>query len=340
MNFGFDDEQQEIRNTAREFLASRFKPEKVRELAESGSYEDGLWKEMCELGWPGIAIDEEHGGQGLGTVELAILCEEIGYACAPVPFLSNAIGGLIVSGAGSDEHRERWLGGIASGEARAGVQATAPSQGEALTIDAEGAAVLVLADGDGAKLVEPGDATIEPADLIDQTRRYSHVSADGGDSLPGEVEPTIDRALVAVAAELVGVAQRAMEMAVAYAKEREQFGRPIGAYQAVSHQCARMLYDTEEARSLTYYAAWTADAEPESLPLAASMAKARASDAAWHVAASALQVHGGIGFTWEHDLQFWLKRARAGGELFGPARMHRERVAALSGLGEPAAAPA
>ena len=158
--------------------------------------------------------------------------------------------------------------------------------------------------------------------------------------LAGDVEAAIDRALVAVAAELVGVAQRAMEMAVDYAKEREQFGRPIGAYQAVSHRCARMLYDTEEARSLTYYAAWVADAEPETLPLAASMAKARASDAAWTVTATSLQVHGGIGFTWEHDLQFWLKRAKAAGELFGPSRIHRERVASLIGLGErePAAA--
>jgi alkylation response protein AidB-like acyl-CoA dehydrogenase len=340
VNFGFDDEQQEIKSTAREFLASRFKPEKVRELAEAGSYDDGLWSEICELGWPGIAIDEEHGGQGLGTVELAILCEEIGYACAPVPFLSNAIGGLVVAGAGSDSQKERWLGAIASGEGRAGVEATAPGQEPSLVIDAEGAAVLVLDDDDGAKLIEAGDASIEPAELIDQTRRYSHVSADGGDALPGEVEATIDRALVAVAAELVGVAQRAMEMAVDYAKEREQFGRPIGAYQGVSHQCARMLYDTEEARSLTYYAAWVADAEPESLPLAASMAKARASDAAWHVAASSLQVHGGIGFTWEHDLQFWLKRGRVGGQLFGDARLHRERVAGLAGLGEGAAAPA
>ena len=340
MNFGFDDEQQEIKSTAREFLASRFKPEKVRELAEAGAYDDGLWKEVSDLGWPGIAIDGDHGGQGLGTLELAILCEEIGYACAPVPFLSNAIGGLILSGAGSDEQRESRLGGIASGEGRAGVEATAPSQEPSLVIDAEDAAVLVLVDVDGAKLVEPDDATIEPADLIDRTRRYSHVSAEGGEALPGDVRPAIDRALVALSAELVGISQRAMDMAVSYAKEREQFGRPIGSYQAVSHQCARMLYDTEEARSLTYYAAWTADAEPESLPLAASMAKARASDAAWHVTAAALQVHGGIGFTWEHDLQFWLKRGRAGGELFGPARLHRERVAALAGLGESAAEPA
>jgi alkylation response protein AidB-like acyl-CoA dehydrogenase len=338
MNFGFDDEQQEIKSTAREFLAARFGPEKVRELAESGSYDDGLWKQICELGWPGIAISEEHGGQGLGMVELAILCEELGYACAPAPFLSNAIAGLLIEDAGSDEQRQRWLSGIASGEARAAVAATRPEP--SLVLDAEGAAVLVLDDGNGAKLVEAAEATIEPLDLIDATRRYSHVSADGGEQLPGDVEPAIDRAIVAVAAELVGVAQRAMEMAVDYAKEREQFGRPIGAYQAVSHQCAGMLYDTEEARSLTYYAAWAADAEPETLPLGASMAKARASDAAWRVTAAALQVHGGIGFTWEHDLQFWLKRAKADSELFGSSRIHRERVASLSGLGEPAGVPA
>ncbi len=124
-----------------------------------------------------------------------------------------------------------------------------------------------------------------------------------------------------------------MEMSVAYAKDREQFERPIGAYQGVSHLCARMLYDVEEARSLTYFAAWAADAEPDSLPLAAAMAKARASEAAWEVCKAAIQVHGGIGFTWEHDLHFLLKRARAGGQLFGTAGQHRERVASLAGLG-------
>ena len=123
-------------------------------------------------------------------------------------------------------------------------------------------------------------------------------------------------------------------MAVEYAKEREQFGRPIGAYQAVSHRLAEMLWDVEEARSLTYYAAWVADAEPESLPLAASMAKARASDAANSVTHNAIQTLGGIGFTWEHDIHFLLKRARVAGQLLGTARQHRERVAELSGLGE------
>jgi alkylation response protein AidB-like acyl-CoA dehydrogenase len=339
VNFGFSDTQQEIKNTAREFLGSRFSPEKMRELAEKGAYDDDLWKQICELGWPGIAISEEHGGQGLGVVELAILCEELGYACAPAPFLSNAIAGLFVEHAGSDEQRSSRLEGIASGEARGAVATT--QDDPQLVIDAEGAAVLVLDDGDdAAKLVAPADATIEPVELIDATRRYSRVSADGGEPLPGDVAGAVDRSVVAIAAELVGVAQRAQEMAVDYAKEREQFGRPIGAYQAVSHECARMVYDTEEARSLTYYAAWAADAEPETLPLAAAMAKARASEAAWSVAAASLQVHGGIGFTWEHDLQFWLKRAKAAGELFGPARVHRERVATLAGLGERAGVPA
>ena len=133
-------------------------------------------------------------------------------------------------------------------------------------------------------------------------------------------------------AESVGVALRTMEMAVAYAKEREQFGRPIGAYQAVSHACAQMLLEVEGARSVVLYAAWALDHEPASGPLAASMAKAYASDAGWRVPAAALQVHGGIGFTWEHDLHLWLKRGKANAYLWGDAREHRARVADLIGL--------
>ena len=150
--------------------------------------------------------------------------------------------------------------------------------------------------------------------------------------------PVLWRACVAVAAESTGVAQRALEMAVEYAKERQQFGRPIGAYQAVSHRCAQMLLETENARSAVYGAAWAADAEPESLPLAASMAKAYASDAGWRVPDASIQVHGGIGFTWEHDLHFFLKRGKANAAIFGDARWHRERVAdlVLAGASEPA----
>src|SRR5918995_4699975 len=330
MDFGFNDEQQEIQRTAREFLSARFPPEKIRELAESRSYDGALWREICELGWPGIAIDEAHGGQGLGMVELVILCEELGYACAPTPFLSNTAAGLFID-SGSDEQREHWLPGIASGEAL-GAAAFTPDA-EALVPDAEGATVLVLPQGEDGMLVERAAADVKPIELIDSTRSYARVEASDGDLLSDAcVRRGGDRVMVTVAAELTGVAQRAMEMAVEYAKEREQFGRPIGSYQAVSHRCAQMLLDTEEARSLTYYAAWAADAEPESLPLAASMAKARASEAAWKVTASALQVLGGIGFTWEHVLHFLLKRARVTGELMGSARQHRERVADLVGL--------
>jgi alkylation response protein AidB-like acyl-CoA dehydrogenase len=330
MDFGFNDEQGAIKETAREMLAKRSPMSKVREAVESRTYDDALWSEISELGWPGIAIAEEYGGQGLGMVELAILAEELGYACAASPFLSNASAGLFIQHAGSDEQRERWLGGIASGEGR-GAAAFQPRSND-LVPDADGAAVLVLNEGDGAAIVEPGDADIEPVELIDATRSYARVSASGGDALSGDVEHAADLSVVALAAELTGIAQRALEIAVDYAKERQQFERPIGAYQAVSHRCAGMLYDTEESRSLTYYAAWCADAEPESLPLAASMAKARASDAAWRVTNDALQVLGGIGFTWEHDLHFFLKRGKVGSELLGDTRMHRERVAALAGL--------
>jgi alkylation response protein AidB-like acyl-CoA dehydrogenase len=264
-------------------------------------------------------------------VELAILCEELGYACAPSPFLSNASAGLFIAHAGSDEQMERWLPGIASGADR-GAAAFQPRSNE-LVPDAVGASVLVLNRGDDALVVEAGDVQAEPVELIDATRAYARVTTDGGDPLPGDVERAADLSVVALAAELTGLSQRAMEMAVQYAKEREQFDRPIGAYQAVSHRCAEMLYDTEESRSLTYYAAWAADAEPESLPVAASMAKARASEAAWRVSAAALQVHGGIGFTWEHDLHYLYQRAKVGAELLGDPRTHRERVASLVGLG-------
>ncbi len=337
MNFDFSDDQQAIKRTAKDMLAERFKLEKVRELAEAGEYHDEAWKEMCELGWAGIFIDEQHGGQGLGLVELVILCEELGYALAPVPFLSNAAAGLAIQGAGSDEQKQTWLPGIASGEARGALGVV--RNGEAkLVPDAVGADVIVLYGSDGAQLIEAANADIEALDVIDTTRSYASVRADGGDSL-GTNNDAWDRFATAISAELTGVAQRTMEMAVDYARDRKQFDRPIGAYQGVSHRCAQMLLETEGARSTTYYAGWCGDAEPESLPLAASMAKAYSSDAGWRVTASALQVLGGIGFTWEHDLHFFLKRAKVDGSLYGSASEHRDRVAVLAGLSrEPAPA--
>ncbi len=335
MNFDFTDDQQAIKRTAKEMLAARFKPEHVRELAEAGSYDDDAWKEMCELGWAGIFIEEDHGGQGLGIVELVILMEELGYALAPVPLLSNAAAGLALQFAGTDEQKERWLPGIASGEARGTVGIL--RDGEArLVPDADSAEVIVLIAPDGStSVVEASAAEIEPFETMDRTRRFARVRADGGEALGGDHLAAADRIVTALSAETVGVAQKAMEMAVEYARERKQFGRPIGSYQAVSHRCAQMLLEVEGSRSAAYYAGWCADAEPDSLPAAASMAKAYSSDAGWRVCGSSLQVHGGIGFTWEHDLHFYLKRAKTNAMLYGSAREHRERVAGLS-LGQPA----
>ncbi len=331
MNFDFTDDQQAIKRTAKDLLADRFKPERVRELAEAKAYDDEAWKEMCELGWAGIFIDEEHGGQELGTVELIILLEELGYALAPVPFLSNAAAGLAIQAAGSDEQRGRWLPGLASGGLRGTVGLV--KGGEArLVPDAAEADLIVLAGEDGAFVAERSGAEVEAFDALDGIRRFGRVRADGGEQLPGDVQPALDRICVALAAENVGVGQRAMEMAVDYARERKQFDRPIGSYQAVSHRCAQMLLEVEGSRSAAYYAAWCADSEPESLAQAASMAKAYASDSGWRVCTSSLQVHGGIGFTWEHDLHFYLKRAKTNALMFGSAAEHRERVASLTGL--------
>jgi alkylation response protein AidB-like acyl-CoA dehydrogenase len=374
MYFDLTDEQQAIRSTARDFLASRFKSERIREIAAS---EDGLdpegWKEMAGLGWPGLALPEEWGGQGLGIVDLAVLFEQMGYALAPSPLLSNTIAGLALSLCGSDDLRERYLRPLAEGERRgtpalwdAGSPATAGRftleakaagdgvvlDGEkTLVLDAAGADFFLVATSDGRRHVVDSGAdgvTITPEEAIDPTRRFSSVRFEGvrvaaADTLPGEAAdylPVFHRVCVALAAESTGIAQRTLEMAVEYAKDRQQFGRPIGAYQAVSHRCAQMLLETENARSAVYGAAWAADAEPESLPLAASTAKAYASDAGWRVPDASIQVHGGIGFTWEHDLHFFLKRGRSNAAIFGDAKWHRERVAdaVLARAGAPAAA--
>ena len=363
MYFDLTDEQQAIKSTAHDFLAARYKSERIRELAESEhGFEQSDWSEMADLGWTGLALPEEWGGQGLGIVELAVLFEEMGYALAPSPLFSNTIAGLALSLCGSDDQRERFLRPLAAGELRGtpalwdagspaspgGFTMESRPDGDGIVLDGEKVLVmdaasadfLLVATSDGRRhLVERGAAgvTITPATSIDLTRRLYSVRFDGvkvnaADTLPGDEAdyyPVFFRLCVALAAESTGIAQRTMEMAIAYAKDRQQFGRPIGAYQAVSHRCAQMLLETENSRSAVYGAAWAADAEPESLPRAASMAKAYSSDAGWRVPDASIQVHGGIGFTWEHDLHFFLKRGRANAAMFGDAKWHRERVADL-----------
>ncbi|QEC47781.1 acyl-CoA dehydrogenase [Baekduia soli] len=327
MNFDFTDDQHEIKRTARDLLGSRSTFEKVRHAAEGKAYDDALWTELVGLGWPGIAIAEEYGGQGLGSVELAILAEELGHAVAPSPFLSTVTAAAVIQACGSDEQRSRWLPALASGEATGALGVA-----DGLVPDADAAAVIVLLDADGAaRVLARADADVTPVDSIDPTRRTARVSAPPGrgEPLAGEGRHGTDRATVAVAAELVGVSQRALEMTVAYVKERRQFDTPVGAYQAISHTCAKMLKDTEGARSATYFAAWAADAEPERLAEAASLAKAAASDGARDVTAAAIQAHGGIGFTWEADVHWLYKRAQVGAALLGGSAPHRARLARI-----------
>ena len=288
MNFDLSEDQRTIKSTAREFLAARYPLAEVRRLAleEERGFTDRQWEEIVSLGWPEIAE--------LGTVELVVLAEELGYALAPTPLPSTWAAGLF------------------------GAELTGRG---ALVVDglaADAAYADVLVDWDGARVT---GAEIEPVESLDPTRRLFRVSGGEREPLGADVERARLQATVMNAADSVGVAQRAMEMAVAYAKERKQFGRAIGTYQAVSHACAQMLLEVEGARAAVLWAAWALDHEPETAPLATACAKAYAGEAGRRVPRSALQVHGGIGFTWEHDLHFFLKRGEANAHLYGSARV-------------------
>lgn len=327
MRFDLDDDQREIRDTARALLEARSPAERVREAADSGQPDGALWAEIVELGWPGIAVPEPDGGVGLGLVELCVLLEEQGAALAPIPLLPTVCAAQVIARAGSPEQRERWLPGLVDGSATGAIGMAA--EGEAAWIaGAAGAAVIVVIDDGGARVIEAGDAAIDPVDTIDPLRAYATTAADGerlaGDAARGGCEAT-----VAVAAELLGIARRALEMTVAYVKDRKQFGVPVGSFQAVSHRCAEMLLAVESARSAVYAAAWAADAAPDDLAEAASLAKLLASQAAVEVTAGAIQAHGGIGFTWEADVHWWYKRAQLDSQLLGGPAAHRRDLGVL-----------
>ena len=354
MRFELTDDQQAIQRAAKEFLASRYPAEEVRRLAleDDRGFTDEQWRAVAELGWPALVVPEDDGGLGLGVVELAVLQEQLGYALAPTPLLSTVSAALVIAAAGDDAQRAVWLPGLAEGERRGTIAQLPPAGGleggdaadGALTAtleavpDAADADLMVVPTGHARLAVVDMSAagvTIEPVDGLDPTRRLSTVTLDGAPSMTLAAPDAValaharDVIAVAVAAESVGVAQRAMEMAVEHARDRKQFGRPIGVFQAVSHPCAQMLLEVEGARSAVMFAAWALDDSPDEAPLAAAMAKAYASDAGRRVPAAALQVLGGIGFTWEHDLHFWLKRGRANAAVWGDARSHRARVADL-----------
>jgi alkylation response protein AidB-like acyl-CoA dehydrogenase len=360
MNFDFSDDQRAIKRTAREFLEARYPLATVRQLAEDErGFTDEQWAQLVELGWSGVIIPEERDGLGLGVVELVVIAEEMGYALAPSPWFSNTCAALMLVAAGTEGQREQWLGPLARGEARGTLavwdahagwspdhsEAEPDSDGKLSCVkiavpDAATADFVIVSGADGRHYLhnvsDPG-ITLMAEEAIDPTRKLFRVELSQAPAEPLQVAPeAVTRAYATIvsllAAENVGVGQRTMEMAVTYAKDRAQFDRPIGAYQAVSHRCAQMLLEVEGSRSLCYWAGWALDHEPGAGPRAASMAKAYAGDAGFRVAASSLQVHGGIGFTYEHDLHFFLKRAHANAHAFGDSRWHRDRVADLTGV--------
>ena len=298
MNFDLSDDQRTIKSTAREFLAARYPLAEVRRLAleDEQGWTDEQWKEIVDLGWPEIAE--------LGTVEMIVVAEELGYALAPTPLQST------------------WAAGLLGADVSAGRGAVVVDE---LAADAGTADVLVDWDGNSV-----AGAEIEAVRALDPTRRLFRVTGGSREPLGGDLDKGRGQVTVMNAAESVGVATRAMEMAIEYAKDRKQFDRPIGTYQAVSHACAQMLLEVEGARSAVYWAAWALDFEPETAPLAVAVAKSYAGDAGRRVPRAALQVHGGIGFTWEHDLHFFLKRGEANAHMYGEGAKHRETIAALN----------
>jgi alkylation response protein AidB-like acyl-CoA dehydrogenase len=379
MNFGFNEEQELLRSTARKFFDNECSSETVRKLMDSpeGMTPD-LWKKLAEQGWLGLIVPDEHGGMGLGIVDLVVLMEEMGRAVVPGPFFSTVLlGGLAILEGGTEAQKKAWLPKLASGDARAtlawmeptadlgarGITLPATAKGGGHTLngtklfvqDAHTADVLVVAartgtgktaeDGISLFLVPKGSAglTVTLLPTMDQTRKLCEVTfkdvAVGPDALMGQagsgwapLARVIDRATVGLCAEMCGGAQKVLDMTVEYAKIRQAFGRPIGSYQGVKHKAADMLVDVENSKSITYYAAWAMDEGVAEGPLAVSMAKAYVSDAYRRVSGAGIQLHGGIGFTWEHDLHLYFKRAKGSEFTFGDATWHRERVAQLVNL--------
>jgi alkylation response protein AidB-like acyl-CoA dehydrogenase len=280
---------------------------------------------MVAQGWLGVEVPEDDGGLGMGGVETAVLLEEVGRHVAPVPYLQTvlALGALRRAG------RTDWVERLLSGES-VGTVAARPG---ALTIAAPLADVAVVIDGERLLLVDLAGRRPPREPAMDMTRPVGWLTvAEGeGETIGGADDATalLDRAAAGHAAEMLGSADRVLGMAVDYAKEREQFGQPIGSFQAVKHRCADMLVDVEGMRSAVYYAAWSIGAGHPDASIAASTAKVWCSDAAKRVMASGLQVHGGIGFTWEHDLHLYLKRSQLDQVSFGDAAAHRDRLAAL-----------
>jgi alkylation response protein AidB-like acyl-CoA dehydrogenase len=371
MNFAFSEEQEELRRTVRAFLDQKSPESEVRRLMETTEgYDPAVWKQMGEqLGLQGLIVPEEFGGSGYSYVELIVVLEEMGRSllCAPY-FSSVALAANALIHSGDDVAKSDYLPLIASGETIATVAFTEPSgkwdeagitmpaaksgDGWTLTgtkmfvLDGHTAGLLIVAARTAAGVslfAVDGDApglSTTPLSTMDMTRKQARVEFDG---TPGRLIGTegggwatlstmLDLAAVALAAEQVGGAQKCLDMAVEYAKVRVQFGRPIGSFQAIKHKCADMLLEVESSKSAAYYAGWCAAEMNDELPSVASLAKAYCSEAYFHAAAENIQIHGGIGFTWEHPAHLYFKRAKSSELLFGDPTYHRELLAQRIGI--------
>lgn len=354
MQFGLSESQQFLKDSAREFFAGECPGAEVRRLMETDSaYDAALWSKLTEQGYTGIVYPETFGGVGLGKVELMLLMEEAGRALLPGPFFSTVVfAGSVLDVVCSPAEKKRYLEPICRGEARATVAVLeagaswdlrhielsvvkARLNGEKLFVSDAGVAdFIIVVARNGVYVVDskaPG-LKISPMSSMDLTRKlyvveFSNTPAEeiGG---AGNLSRALDVAAAAISAELVGGMQRALEITVEYAKTRKQFGKPIGMFQAVQHQCADMYLETESARSAAYYAGWALEENSPDAGTAVSIAKMYASDAGRTVGNRSIQIHGGMGFTWENDLHLYYRRAKASETAFGDATFHRERIAA------------
>jgi alkylation response protein AidB-like acyl-CoA dehydrogenase len=353
MQFGLSESQEILKDSARKFFAGECPMEVVRRLMETDTgYDAGLWTKMTEQGYTGIIFPEEYGGVGLGKVELILLMEEAGRALLPGPFFSTVVqAGSVIDAVSSAEHKKKFLAPICAGDARSTVAVLEASaswdpadvklaaangklSGDKLFVtDATVANFIVVVARNGVFVVE-AKATgmrITPMSGMDLTRKLYAVHFDNtpaekiGET--GALPKAFDIATAALVAELVGGMQRTLDITVEYAKLRKQFGKPIGIFQAVQHQCADMYLETESSRSSAYYAAWALEENAPDAATAVSIAKVYASDAARTVGNRGIQVHGGMGFTWENDVHLYYRRAKASETAFGDATFHRERIA-------------
>ena len=350
MDFELSADQVALQEAARDLLDDRAGHDQVRAHLSTGEGHDArLWRDMAEQGWLGVALPEAMGGLGLSWVEAAVLLEEAGGHCAPVPLLPSLLA-LAVLAEAEDAPKE-WVTELAAGErigcvawsGRPGVVEAAPAgPGDQWTLTgrtgpveaASIADVAVVSTGAavfGVDLRAAGRPRREPA--MDETRALSWLDLDatpatrlGGEELAAAL---LDRGAVGASAEMLGGAARVLEMASQYAKDRVQFGQPIGSFQAVKHRCADMVVDVEGMRSATWYGAWAISAGEPDASIAASTAKVWCSEASRRVVASGLQVHGGIGFTWEHDMHLYIKRQQLDALSYGDASFHRQRLADL-----------